>query len=167
MDAVALIEQAKELGLDLTVVDGFLKVKGPRNASSFISLLRRHRDDVIGVLSAATPSAAPPPRVDCSAGTHSSADTRTRSLFTENENRVSAGPGEKTGNEGGSEPFDSIEVEADLRSLARPNTCGSLHIQPERWERRGERALCPGCGKFMGVVKNQPDQDGHLPSSNR
>lgn len=60
MDAIALIEQARDAGLKLSAIDGRLVLKGPRRLSSLVSLIAENKDAVLAALSA-TAAALPPP----------------------------------------------------------------------------------------------------------
>lgn len=40
-------------------------------------------------------------------------------------------------------------------AVEKPRTCcGSLHLEPAKWVRRGEGAYCPACNSFMGYFRS-------------
>ena len=49
-----------------------------------------------------------------------------------------------------------IEVVAHLQTRG----CGSLHVQPAKWQYQDGRATCPSCERFMGYVRTKGSQDG-------
>jgi hypothetical protein len=56
MDGLALIEQATEAGLKLTVVDGRLTIKGPRRLEGLANVIISNKDSVIGHLIDTSPT---------------------------------------------------------------------------------------------------------------
>jgi len=50
MDGLALIEQAREMGLKLSVMNGQLVMKGPKRLSSLVSLIAKNKDVVLTAL---------------------------------------------------------------------------------------------------------------------
>jgi hypothetical protein len=51
MDPLALIEHATEAGLDLSLVDGELRVRGPRRLASLVKLIGDNKQAVVATLS--------------------------------------------------------------------------------------------------------------------
>jgi hypothetical protein len=64
MDVLALIQEAEEAGLAVTIEGGALKVRGPREAESLVRQLFESKAEVLAALAAA---AKPPPEVATSA----------------------------------------------------------------------------------------------------
>jgi dsDNA-binding SOS-regulon protein len=54
MDGVALIEQAREAGLELWLVDGTLKMKGQKRLASLARLISQNKEEVVGALQTQT-----------------------------------------------------------------------------------------------------------------
>lgn len=89
MDPVALIEHANEVGLDLRIVDGALRIRGPRRLSGLVELLSANKDEVMGALSSVAPQRGAAREMSSSL----SADTDTRPKITAEDERVSAHAG--------------------------------------------------------------------------
>src|SRR5262245_3205171 len=51
MDALTLVEYAREAGLQLEVVAGTMKVKGPKRLSGIVQLLRVNKAEIVQLLS--------------------------------------------------------------------------------------------------------------------
>lgn len=52
MDAIALVEQARDAGLKLSAIDGRLVLKGPRRLSSLVVLIAQNKAFVLAALTA-------------------------------------------------------------------------------------------------------------------
>ena len=153
MDVLELIEHAKEIGLDLRIVDGALRIRGPRRHAGIVQLISASKEEVIGALSSAD-SPLPTAR---KIRTSVSADTDTRPEIAGVEERVSAQAG---GNSTGRGPFPACRGETvgdgeRSGSLPSGSTQGAIRLcghrrpqpspipPPEIWA--DPVALCPRC----------------------
>lgn len=133
MDCIELIRVAQLKGLSLEVVDGVLKVRGPKKFSALVEQLIVNKTEVISTL--AIPQA---PASKSDAQTTGDGD---ETIETTAAKRVSSPT--------------NLPI-----SLGQNAKCGSLHVQPGQWEHQDGRATCPSCGKFMGYVRKNGGKDG-------
>jgi hypothetical protein len=128
MDGIELLLRATQAGLTVQVVDGRLKIKGPKTEDSLANLLIANKTEVMAALAAAAPG--------CFCDSHTTGDGDETS--------------KSSGLAGVSSPAQALQPAIEATD------CGSVHIQPQRWDHRDGRAYCPGCGRFMGYVRGEP-----------
>ena len=156
MDALALIKQARAAGLELSVVEGALRVKGPGRMASLVTLISENKDCVIAALSAVAPVPTASPAASLESFPPPSADADTRTETRGVYHRVSAlGFNNEAGApaSGASTGDSPCEIEGAVPRHCE-DRCSGLHIQPQSWMCHDGKAYCPVCGKFMGYVRS-------------
>lgn len=134
MDCIELIRVARLKGLSLEVVDGVLKVRGPKKFTGVVAQLIANKAEVIAAL--AMPHAAAASQFD-------------RQISGDSDETI------------GTPVLTRVSSPTNLPiGVLTGSNCGPLHVQPGQWEHREGRATCPSCGKFMGYVRTNGGQDG-------
>jgi hypothetical protein len=156
MDPIALIEEARRVGLELTVNGTVLRIRGQRRHAQLAQLIASEKAGIIATLHSLKTAAFPSPLAAHPLPSPPSADTDTRGQNAHASARVSAQGSEiRT-----SLPTIICSTEPKVHSgdgdKPRPHeqSCGALHVQPQHWEQRDGRAFCPTCDKFMGNLRS-------------
>jgi hypothetical protein len=143
MEVLTLIEHASEAGIELWVEDGHLRGRGDKRHQPLARMIAERKEEIIAVLMSHQTGKGR----NHFDHFHGGDGTETFGITTVGD--VSS-------------PYQyQIPSTAQGRSVRvqtteQTDSCGAVHIQPQRWTHRDGKAYCPRCDRFMGCVRSGP-----------